>query len=57
MPKKKTPELTPKEQFKRFQQTAKELGVDDSGKTVDAAFKKLVLGEKSARKTSQRGDS
>ena len=31
MPKKKTPELDPKEQFKRFQEAAKELTIDQSG--------------------------
>ena len=29
MPKKKTPELDPKEQFKRFQEAAREHGVDE----------------------------
>lgn len=41
MPKRKNPELPPKEQFKRFQETAKELGVDESGKDVEKAFGKL----------------
>lgn len=41
MPKRKEPELDPKEQFKRFQETAKELGVDD-GKDAERAFSKLV---------------
>jgi hypothetical protein len=47
MPKKKTPELDPKEQFRRFQETAKELGVDESGKHLTNAFTKL---SKSKRK-------
>jgi hypothetical protein len=42
MPKRKEPELDPKEQFKRFQETAKKHGVDESGKEVDEAFKRLT---------------
>ena len=42
MPKRKTPELDPKEQFKRFQKTAKELDTDESGKEFDLAFEKVV---------------
>ena len=42
MPKKKEPELDPKEQFKRFIETAHEHGVDESGKEMERAFKKLV---------------
>jgi hypothetical protein len=38
MPKRKEPELDPKEQFKRFQETAKEHGVDESGKKAEHAF-------------------
>jgi hypothetical protein len=41
MPKKKTPELKPKEQFKRFVETAKELGVDETGKEFERAFRQL----------------
>lgn len=41
MPKKKTPELDPKEQFKRFQETAKEHGVED-GKEAEEAFARLT---------------
>lgn len=42
MPKRKEPELDPKEQFKRFVETAKELGVDESGKELEQAFKKVT---------------
>ena len=42
MPKRKEPELDPKEQFKRFKETAKELGVDESGKEFEKAFKRLA---------------
>lgn len=41
MPKRKEPELDPKEQFKRFQETAKEHGVDKREKEVEQAFRKL----------------
>lgn len=39
MPKRKEPELDPKEQFKRFVETAKEHGVDESGKPLEKAFR------------------
>jgi hypothetical protein len=39
MPKRKEPELTPEEQFKRFKETVKKLGVDESGKPLEQAFK------------------
>lgn len=42
MPKRKEPELDPKEQFRRFKETAKELGVNESGKELDAAFAKIA---------------
>jgi hypothetical protein len=42
MPKRKEPELKPKEQFKRFMETAKKLEVDESGKDFERAFKKAV---------------
>ena len=41
MPKRKTPELSPKEQFKRFQETAKELGVDEAQSEVERNFSTL----------------
>jgi hypothetical protein len=55
MPKKKEPELDPKEQFKRFVETAREHGVDESGKEVERAFKKLVP-KKPASKPGRRGN-
>ena len=42
MPKRKEPELEPKEQFKRFVETAREHDVDESGKDFERAFKKVV---------------
>lgn len=41
MPKRKEPELDPKEQFKRFQEAAKTLGVDESGKEFEREFSKI----------------
>lgn len=42
MPKRKEPELDPKEQFKRFVETAKELEVDESGKPLSDAFSQAL---------------
>lgn len=42
MPKRKEPELAPKEQFKRFVETAREHGVDESGEDLERVFKKIV---------------
>jgi hypothetical protein len=50
MPKRKEPELDPKEQFKRFVETAKKLEVDESGKDFERAFKKAVASKR--RKSS-----
>jgi hypothetical protein len=38
MPKRKEPELTPAEQFKRFRETAKRHELDESGKDLEDAF-------------------
>lgn len=54
MPKKKTPELDPKEQFKRFQETAKEHGVEESGKEVEKTFEKLAKFSRQQDKHSKR---
>jgi hypothetical protein len=42
MPKRKTPEVTPEEQFKEFVKTARELGVDETGEALEKAFKRLT---------------
>lgn len=44
MPKRKEPELTPAEQFKRFKETVKKLEVDETGSDLDRAFKKVAGG-------------
>jgi hypothetical protein len=49
MPKRKEPELTPAEQFKRFRETVKELEVDESGKPLEQAFKAVASRKKSRR--------
>jgi hypothetical protein len=46
MPKKKRPEEKPEEQFKRFQEAAKERGVEDSAKDVEKAFETLARARK-----------
>lgn len=52
MPKRKTPELDPKEQFKRFQETAKEHGVDE--KSAERSFKDIASRSPSSR-TAETG--
>jgi hypothetical protein len=46
MPKRKEPPLPPKEQFKRFIETAREHEVDESGKEMERAFKSVASGKK-----------
>jgi hypothetical protein len=45
-PKKKkakaTPKLSDKEQSERFKQTARELGVDESGRVFEDAFQRII---------------
>ena len=47
MPKRKEPPLPPKEQFKRFVETAREHGVDESGEEFERAFKKISKAKRS----------
>ncbi len=42
MPKRKEPELTPAEQYKRFKDAAKKAGVTDKEENFERAFKKVV---------------
>lgn len=53
MPKRKEPELDPKEQFKRFVQTAREHDVDESGKDFERAFNKTVPPKRRGRSTGK----
>jgi hypothetical protein len=54
MPKRKEPELTRAEQFKRFRATAKSLMVDETGKPLEEAFKKVAPAKPGRPKTSGR---
>lgn len=49
MPKKKTPEDKPDEQFKRFVETAREHGVDETESKVELEFDRLSKQGKSKR--------
>jgi hypothetical protein len=40
--KKEVPKLTDKEQSERFKKAARELDVDESGKTFERAFQKIM---------------
>jgi hypothetical protein len=42
MPKRKEPEINPKEQFKEFMKTAREIGAGDARDEVEKAFKSLA---------------
>jgi hypothetical protein len=42
------PKLTDKEQSERFRETARELGVDESGKRFEGTFKKIALAKTKA---------
>ena len=53
MPKKKEPELTPEEQFKRFQESAKEHEVEKQLPEIEGAFDKLASKSKSTRKVER----
>jgi hypothetical protein len=46
MPKRKEPELTPAEQYKRFKEVAKKGGVTKGEAEFERAFKKIALPEK-----------
>lgn len=50
MPKRKEPELTPEEQFRRFKEAVKRLGADEDGKHLEDVFRKIA---KKPRKPSQ----
>jgi hypothetical protein len=48
--KKAKPKLTDKEQSERFKETARALGVDESGRGFERAFAKIVKPAKGAAK-------
>lgn len=53
MPKRKTPELKPEEQFKRFAEAAKDKGVDTEA--VEKAFAKIASPTSRPRDNHKRG--
>jgi hypothetical protein len=52
MPKRKEPPLPPKEQFKRFIETAREHDVDESGREFERDFKKVARPSKPKSKST-----
>jgi len=46
MPKRKEPELDPKEQYRRFREAAKKAGVTEKEEDFERAFKKTVAPRK-----------
>jgi hypothetical protein len=57
MPKRKEPELTPEEQFKRFVKTAREHGVDPSGEDLERAFREVTKHTTDKTKNSKSSQS
>jgi len=54
VPRKKEPELTPAEQFKRFKEAAKKAGVTDKEEEFERAFKTLVSSSKRLKQGENR---
>lgn len=54
MPKRKEPELDPKEQFKRFQEAAKQHELDPSGQELAKAFKTIASPKQTVRKDASK---
>jgi hypothetical protein len=54
MPKRKEPELTPDEQFKRFVKTARERGVDETGKEFEKAFDQVAKPKSKLKAKSEK---
>ncbi len=50
MPKRKEPELTPAEQYKRFKEAAKRVGVTDKEEEFERVFKRVSQPQKPRRK-------
>jgi hypothetical protein len=55
MPKRKTPELDPKEQYKRFKEAAKKAGVTTDEDEFEREFKKVTKSSRPSPK-NQRSD-
>jgi hypothetical protein len=54
MPKRKDPELTPAEQYKRFKEAAKEADVTKSEEEFERVFKKVAPQKASVRPKQQK---
>lgn len=52
MPKRKEPELDPKEQYKRFKEAAKKAGVTDSEEQFERVFEKIAQPKKASKRPS-----
>jgi hypothetical protein len=52
MPKRKEPELTPEEQYKRFKEAAKKAGVTKNEEEFERAFKRVTSPRDTTRKPS-----
>jgi hypothetical protein len=50
MPKRKEPELTPAEQYKRFKEAAKKAGVTEKEEDFERAFKRVAHQDQKDRK-------
>lgn len=55
MPKRKEPELTPAEQYKRFKEAAKKAGVTKSEEEFERVFQTVVRPKKASRGQASRG--
>ena len=53
MPKRKDPELTPAEQYKRFKEAAKKAGVTEREEEFERAFKKIASSKPTDKKSSR----
>jgi hypothetical protein len=54
MPKRKIPDLTPEEQYKRFKEAAKKAGVTKSEEEFERAFKKIAPAPSKNRRFPKR---
>lgn len=57
MPKRKTPELTPEEQYERFKEAAKKAGVTESEEEFERTFRRLVKPERARSRTPHQASA
>lgn len=55
MPKRKEPELTPEEQFKRFQEAAKEHEIEKRLSEIEKAFESLTAEPRKKMRPAKKG--